>query len=123
MSVQRFVIICILLSAAPLWAQVNATGTISGQVTDPAGGGVPNATVKVTEERSGVSDTRTSGADGYYTVPFLKAGVYTVEVSAPGFSTSVAKGVSLDIQQVVQQNFKLQVGTIQQQVNVESVAP
>ena len=102
---------------------MNATGTISGQVTDPGGAGVPNATVKVTEENTGVSETRSSGTDGYYTVPFLKPGIYSIEVSAPGFSTAVAKGLTLDIQQVVQQNFKLQVGAIQQQVNVEGVAP
>ena len=80
---------------------------------------MPNANVKVTSESTGVSETRTSGADGYYTVPLLKPGVYTIEVSAPGFSTGVAKAVNLDIQQVVQQNFKLQVGAVQQQVNVE----
>jgi len=123
MLVRRYVLVCALLSAAPLFAQVNATGTISGQVTDPGGAGVPNASIKVTEERTGVTDSRTSAADGYYTVPFLKSGVYTVEVSAPGFSTAVSKGVTLDIQQVVQRNFKLEVGTIQQQVNVEESAP
>src|ERR1044071_6829059 len=115
MLVQRFVIAFLLTSAAPLLAQVNATGTISGQITDPGGAGVPNASIKVTEERTGISDTRTSGADGYYTVPFLKSGVYTVEVSAPGFSTAVAKGLTLEIQAVAQQNFRLEVGTIQQQ--------
>src|SRR5215469_18135964 len=123
MFVQRFVIACLLLSAPHLAAQVNATGTIAGHVTDPGGAIVPNATVKVTEERTGVSETVVSSTDGYYTVPFLKSGVYTVEVSAPGFSTAIAKGLSLDIQQVVEQNFKLQVGAVQQQVNVESTTP
>ena len=109
--------------SVPLWAQVNATGTISGQVTDPGGAAVPNATVKVTMENTGVSETRISGANGYYTASFLKAGAYTIEVSAPGFSTAIAKGLNLDIQQVLQQNFKLQVGAIQQQVTVESATP
>ena len=94
MSVQRFAIICALIGAAPLWAQVNATGTFSGQVTDPGGAGVPNATVKVTEQNTGVSETRTSATDGYYTVPFLKPGIYSIEVSAAGFSTGVAKALS-----------------------------
>src|SRR5579859_343596 len=123
MLLQRFVIVCALMSASPMWAQVNATGTISGQVTDPGGAAVPNATVKVTMEATGASETRTSGADGYYSASFLKPGVYTVEVSAPGFSTTVAKGLNVDIQFVLQQNFKLQVGAIQQQVNVEGTAP
>ena len=68
MSLQQFSILCTLMSAAPLWAQVNATGTISGQITDPGGAGVRNAAVKVTETNTGVSVTRASGADGFYTV-------------------------------------------------------
>jgi hypothetical protein len=122
MSLQRFALVCALMSAAPVWAQVNATGTISGQVTDPGGASVPNATVKVTEQNTGVSETVTSGGDGYYTVPLLKPGVYSVEVTATGFNTEVAKDLNLDIQRVVQQDFKLQVGAIQQQVNVEGMA-
>ena len=35
----------------------------------------------------------------------------------------MAKGLTLQIQQMVQQNFKLQVGAIQQQVNVSAGAP
>lgn len=110
------------MCATPLWAQVNATGTISGQVTDPGGAAVPNAKVKVTEQNTGASESITTGADGYYTVSFLKPGVYTAEVTAAGFSTEVAKDLGLDIQRVVQQNFKLQVGALQQQVNVEGTA-
>jgi hypothetical protein len=116
-------IVCALLSIGRLAAQVNATGTFSGQVTDPGGAGVPNAAVKVTEENTGVSVSRTTGSDGYYTISLLKPGVYTIEVAAPGFSTEVAKGLTLQIQQVAQQDFKLQVGGIQQTVNVEGTAP
>src|ERR1051326_2464106 len=121
--VQRFVLVCLLVSAAPLRAQVNAAGTFAGQVTDPGGASVPHATIRITEERTGVSESVITSAAGYYTAPFLKPGIYTVEVSAPGFSSLVAKGLTLDIQQVVQQNFKLQVGAVQQQVTVESTAP
>lgn len=116
--------VCMLLwPAAQLSAQVNATGTFSGQVTDPGGAAVPNAVVKVTGQETGSTVSRTTGADGYYTVPLLKPGVYTVDVSAPGFSTEVTKDLRLQIQQVVQQDFKLQVGAIQQQVNVEGATP
>ena len=123
MSVQGFAIVCALMGAAPLWAQVNATGTFSGQVTDQGGGGVPNATVKVTEERTGVSDSRTSGRRWL----LHRAVSQGRHLYRRGFGAGVQhrgrEGPESDIQQVVQQNFKLQVGTIQQQVNVESTAP
>src|SRR5882724_11510519 len=115
--------VVILLSAVHLSGQVKATGTFAGQVTDAAGAAVPNAQVKITDQAAGTSVTRTTGNDGYYTVPLLKPGVYTIEASAQGFSTAVAKDLTLQIQQVVQQDFKLQVGGIQQQVTVEAGAP
>lgn len=121
--VRSTAILCAVLSIARLAAQVNASGTFSGQVTDPGGAAVPNAVVKITGENTGVTLTRTTGPDGYYTIPLLKPGIYSIEVSAPGFSTGVAKGLTLDVAQVATQDFKLQVGAIQQQVNVESTAP
>jgi hypothetical protein len=117
------ILLSALLLAGRLSAQVNATGTFSGQVTDAAGAAVPNATVKVTGENTGLTVSRTTGPEGYYTISLLKPGVYSIEVSASGFSTDIAKGLTLNVQQVVTQDFKLQVGAVQQQVNVESTAP
>jgi hypothetical protein len=119
-----FATVCLLLwPSTQLSAQVNATGTFSGQVTDPAGAAIPNAVVKITGQDTGVAVSRTTGGDGYYTVPLLKPGIYTLEVSATGFGTQIAKDLQLQIQQVVQQNFKLEVGGVQQTVNVEGSAP
>src|SRR4051812_4852110 len=109
--------------AALLLGQVNATGTFSGQVTDPTGAAVPNAAVKVTDQQTGIVASKQTASDGYFTVPLLKPGVYSIEVSASGFSTAVRKDVTLQIQQVVQEDFALQVGNIQQQVTVEGGAP
>src|SRR5579884_709239 len=112
-----------ILLAGPAAAQVNATGTISGQVTDPSGAAVSNAQVRVTEQTTGVAVTKTTGADGFYTVPLLKPGSYTVDVTAPGFSPMSRKDLTLQIQQVLQQDFKLQVGGVQQEVTVTGGAP
>jgi outer membrane receptor protein involved in Fe transport len=104
-------------------AQVNATGTFSGQVTDATGAPVANAQVKVTQEETGVSVTKLTATGGNYTVPLLKAGTYTLEVSAPGFKSVIKKSITLQIQQVAQQDFQLQVGDIQQQITVEGAPP
>src|ERR1700738_539015 len=97
-----------LLLVAHLSAQVNAPGTFSGQVTDAAGAAVPNAQVKITEQDTGVTVSRPTSGDGYYTVPLLQPGVYSIEVSAAGFSAAIAKNLTVQINQVVQQDFKLQ---------------
>ena len=106
-----------------LYAQVNATASISGQVTDPSGASVANATVKATEQSTGVSVTRQTGVDGIYTIPLLKPGTYTIEVSATGFAPIGRKDVTLQIQQVAQEDFKLSVSGTEQEVTVEGGAP
>src|SRR3954468_6065186 len=105
------------------YGQMNATGTFSGQVKDATGAAVPDAAVKVTEQQTGIVTSKQSASDGYFTVALLKPGVYSIEVSASGFSTAVRKDVTLQIQQVVQQDFTLEVGNTQQQVTVEGGAP
>ena len=115
----------LLVLSLALWlkAQVNATGTFSGQVADPASAPIANAEVKVIQQETGVSITRRTGEDGIYTVPLLKAGTYTVEVTAPGFRKVIRKDVVLQIQQVAQEDFKLQIGDVQQQITVEGTPP
>ena len=47
-------------------AQV-AGGTLSGTVTDPNGGGVPNASVVITNVATGVNREVTTNSNGFYT--------------------------------------------------------
>src|ERR1700741_2087782 len=65
-------------------AQMTA-GTISGVVMDASGAVVANAGGKATSEATGRIWTATSGATGEFQVQKLPAGLYAVEVSAPGF--------------------------------------
>jgi outer membrane receptor protein involved in Fe transport len=115
-----FTLLCL---ATGLHAQVNATGTFSGQVTDPSGAAVADAQIKITNQETGIVTTKETAADGYYTVPLLKPGIYSIEVSIPGFATAVKKNITLQIQQIIEEDFKLQVGATQQEVTVEGGAP
>ena len=71
-------------------AQINS-GVITGIVTDPQKAVVPNAKVDVVEDATKFSYSVTTNGSGEFTVPYLKAGSYTVTVTAPGLS-----GVSRD---------------------------
>jgi Carboxypeptidase regulatory-like domain/TonB dependent receptor len=109
--------------AANLLGQVNATGTFAGQVTDPSGSAISNAEVKVTDQGTGIVISKKTAQDGNYTVPLLKPGTYSIEVSATGFAAAIRKEITLQIQQVVQEDFSLLVGNVQEQVTVEGGAP
>ena len=79
-----------LLSSNQLRAQV-ASATLSGTITDASGKALGDAKVSVNNAATGKPmETQTDSA-GRYNVPNLVPGDYEVSVSAPGFSTKVAK--------------------------------
>src|SRR5262245_6540799 len=72
----------------------SAEAELVGQVVDPSGAGVPNASIKVTNDATGISRSTNTNALGAYRVAPLSPGSYTLEVSSSGFKTSVKKGVT-----------------------------
>src|ERR1051325_6520965 len=72
-----------VLSCAALSAQ--STASLRGQVLDPSGAAVPNATVIVSGP-AGTVKVATTDSAGAYTVVGLPGGAYTVRVTATGFA-------------------------------------
>jgi carboxypeptidase family protein/TonB-dependent receptor-like protein len=71
------------------------TGTLRGQVLDPAGAVVPNAEVTITNQETGVSVKVTTTSAGTYAQPSLIPGLYRINVEAKGFKSFVKKDVSV----------------------------
>ena len=84
------VVVLSLCGAMRLGAQA-VGGTILGTVTDPTGGAVPKADVTITNTATGVKTTVTTSPEGFYSVPNLLPGTYTVAAKSSGFSTSPAR--------------------------------
>lgn len=77
-----------------------ADGRLAGVVRDSSGAAVPGASITVTNDRTGATQTAVSGPDGSYSVGGLAPGDYTVEVRLRGFGTTkqktqVAAGVAV----------------------------
>ena len=98
-------------------------GTIVGTVTDPSGGVIPNATVKIVEE--GTSRSRVTATDvrGYYVLPSLRPSIYTLTVEAPGFSSYYRKGIPLQADESATVNVGLSLAQTGETVTVEGGAP
>ncbi len=115
----------VLLLGMPqyLQAQLSGKGGIAGTVTDPTGAAIPGATVTAANDSTGVSTTRQTTGAGYYDMPTLDPGVYTVTVSATGFQQMVQHNVRVDALQSVGLNPKLTIGQTGETVTVNAAPP
>jgi hypothetical protein len=92
--------------------------TVTGQVTDPTGSAIPNASVKVTNVSTNEVKEAKTNASGNYTVPYLDPGNYTVEISAPNFRGEKRTHVALRVAQTLNLSATLQIGNVSQEVTV-----
>ena len=114
-------VILLALSSPPAYSQ--AFGTISGNVTDPSGAGVPGVNVTATETGTGFARSITSDATGHYVIPNLRPTQYSLTVEANGFKKAIQKGMTLLANQAATVDFTLQLGTAVQSVTVTGAAP
>ena len=112
----------VLVATTMLMAQGD-TGGIRGTVLDPSGALIPGAAVTVTKADTGVSYPTVSTAAGNYYVPGLRAGVYIVEVEAPGFKRLIQGNVVVTIAAVVGLDLTLEVGATTETVEVVAALP
>lgn len=111
----------VLITTGSLLAQVS-TGAISGTVTDPAAAAVPGATVKLTNQGTGVSQSATTDNSGFYSVEGLTVGLYTIDISKPGFKENVTQGIQINPGQRRANNIVLEVGSAASKVTVTANA-
>jgi len=86
-----------MIAAIILFAAMAAAPSpvkISGQVTDPSGASIPQASVTVTGAQ-GVVKVGQTDAQGAYTIDGLLPGIYTVRGTAQGFALFEKTGVDL----------------------------
>jgi hypothetical protein len=98
-------------------------GTITGTITDAQGAAVPNATVTIVEDATGLTYATTTGISGEYVRPLLKPGTYTITVQAQGFRKAEQKGIIVTAGDRIGVNLGLQIGDISQTVEVQATAP
>ncbi len=124
-NLQRFVVAPILigfLAASASLAQ-STFGSFTGTVKDPSGALVPDATVEVSNEGTGVVRKVTTSAAGVFNVTNLDIGNYRVRVSAKGFSAYDRTGLFLTANQIINLDIELPLGATSNVVEVSVSAP
>ena len=108
--------------AAMITAQVER-GSIVGTITDKSGAVTPGVEVIVTNESTNAAVVVRTDESGNYAAVNLLAGSYTVSAKNIGFSNQVFKGFVLQVGQEARLNIVLEVGAVEQVVEVDAVAP
>jgi len=112
-----------LLFAVAAFAQGGAHGAITGTVTDHSGAVIPNATVTIVNQDTGVTErTITTGAQGIFSATLLPIGTYKVEVTAQGFSKTSATDIPVRVSETMSVPIQMTVGAAAVEVFVTGAA-
>ncbi len=117
---RRIVFVAVLAFAGMAGSAAHAqetTGTLRGQVTDPSGAAVAEATVLVTTP-SGAATTATTNREGIYEVKGLVPGKCGVKVIATGFAPFEKPEIEIAAGQTQKLNVQLSIEVQQEKVEV-----
>jgi carboxypeptidase family protein/peptidase M24-like protein len=102
-------------------AQITTTG-IRGIVRDPSGAVIPSATIKLTDNSTGVEYSTVSSSDGGFLFPNLQFGSYKLTVTAAGFQTTVITAITVESGRTTDVSVDLKVGATGETVQVAASA-
>ncbi len=117
-----FLVAFLGVSALPALGQIDR-GAITGKVVDASGAVVTKAIVTITNTATGVVVTTPVDSAGDYQSLALIPGVYSVKASADGFETAVSNDIVLHVQDRLSINFALKVGSVKQEIIVNTGEP
>jgi Carboxypeptidase regulatory-like domain/TonB dependent receptor len=110
-------------AAIPAFGQASYTAQVRGVIKDQSGAMIIEATVTITNDATGISNTAHSDANGLYILTGLRPAVYTIKADKPGFRAAEQKNVVLQVDQQTTIDFELHPLGVSTTVEVTEAAP
>ena len=105
-------------------AQSEGTGAIVGKVTSPDGEILPGVEISLSSpDLIGGDQATVTNDSGRYRFVALPRGIYSVEARLQGFTPQKREDIRLSIQMTLTVDFVLEVGTLEEAVEVVGIAP
>lgn len=117
---QKTLAILISMVAMPLFSQTDSS-SLEGRVTDPQGGSVAGAQIRLVNQSTGAERKAETGANGSYIFNLIPSGRYDVEAAAPGFKAFRDTGIPVDVATPARLDIPLEVGVVSDRVEVTAV--
>ena len=108
----------VILLASCLCAAQTESATISGRITDSSGAVIIKATVDLQSADKGTIVQTTTNDAGIYVFPSVHPGVYHITVRKDGFRTEDFVGLTANVQDHLEQNFRLVPGAVSESITV-----
>jgi hypothetical protein len=116
------VIVLVLFFAGALRGQTT-NATVTGQVADSSKGIITDAKVTLINEGTNIQYVSNTNQSGSYYIAELPVGKYRMEVEKLGFKSVIKPDVVLHVQDALEINFEMTVGSLSESVTVEAGAP
>src|SRR6266404_958206 len=101
-------------------AQLATTTSLVGTISDSSGKVIPNVKITAVETRTFDKYSAVTNGQGYYSIEFIRVGVYSITAEIAGFQKVTKTGVPVETNQVVRTDITLAVGAVTQSVTVEA---
>ncbi len=118
----RTVTLLALLACLPSPAQSPAA-TLRGQISDATGAAVPDADLELMHADQNRRWRAKSNSLGEYSFVQIPPGRYALSVEAPGFKRLIRNGLTLEVAQVALLNLTLELGSLNETVEVTAEVP
>ncbi|MBM3724867.1 MAG: carboxypeptidase regulatory-like domain-containing protein [Acidobacteria bacterium] len=114
--------LALLLGASTALAQ-STEGSFAGIILDAQQKPVPAAAVRATNTSTGLTRFTRANHQGYYIIPLLPIGRYTLDAEAPGLERKTVTGLQVEIDRTLRVDFELQPATVRESVQVTAAPP
>jgi hypothetical protein len=107
---------------ANCWCQTASTGALLGDVLDPSGRGIPQASIKAKNLDAEVSRSTLSDEQGRFVLALLPPGTYQVTVTKDGYSQEQSTSVQVPVTESIRVSIPMKVAGITEHIEVRDSA-
>src|SRR6476646_10375110 len=105
-------LLCLVTITSATMAYGQVTSSLSGTITDTSGAVLPGADVVAKSDDTGTTFTAVTNDHGYFSIPAMPIGRYTVAVSLQGFKQVVLSDIRLNTAGPGTVSVKLELGAV-----------
>src|SRR6266496_1251920 len=115
--------LCFVVSCASILCAQSTNASLAGRITDPSKALIVNAKVVAINTGTNIRyETATNGSGEYY-LANLAPGAYRLEIAKSGFKKLIKPDVILHVQDALEIDFAMTIGSASESITVEAGAP